>query len=225
MTEYNVNLEKAKTEQKTDLEINPEDLTPEQEKTLTDEEKKKRLSTTEAVGIGQLGMGLSNLLTKGPEPELKPSSELAEAISKAKAEGKYGLTPERYNQVMQEITANKNAAVRNALVISNRSASTAMANSIATMIVSDNAVMRLKNLDQDIQQKKERYADSLISKKIAEDQMLFREKERRYERDINAYSKLAYAGIANLIGAEKYEKEKSFLDKLSERNKITITPQ
>ena len=202
-----------------ELAKNAEDLS---QKANTGQEQNYGFNVSDILAAGQIAGGMMQIFSQGQEPEYKKSEDLLDAHRNAVSASQFGFTPAELQQQKNQIAQNTatTTGLTNKLAMS--SAGTAYGMALNNLLTENKANLSLKVADDTLKFKKQGYADSFARALAEEDRYIFREKERRFERDTNAGSELLNAGIANLFGNQKLKAEKDFYKNLN--TSTTVNP-
>ncbi len=165
-------------------------------------------SSIEKAGAGlQLALGVSQLQKQGKRPVDEIPKDYLDSISKVGKNSDYGLTPQNLAQSRRDIELNRRRDVQ-------MGNSAAGGDAISTMnyakLAGINANDSLSNLgieNEKLKQAKQMQYSGLLGNKANYSRMLFNDKLNAFNTNQQAGANLTGAGIQNLIGGARYDKE------------------
>ena len=155
----------------------------------------------------QIGIGLKGLSESGKRPVGEIDPLFAANVNKAQAAAQYGFTPEQQLAIDQQNQNALNAARFAARNYSTGNAGTAYVQERAAINEGWGRGLQAKIAGLDYQQQKQQYADELALRKADMSRQLFKDKLTGWEQEQQAGANLLGAGIRNVIGASRYQKE------------------
>ena len=196
----------APDEMQIDQSIVPSDAT----KPVAEKEKYnpfKSMDVGQGLALAQTALGAQQLLKDGKRPEDEIPADYLATIADAQKESQYGLSPMELQIANRGIEKNRAADTQTIINLSGGSAGTALANIRAASISANDAKNNLSAQSEALRLQKKRYYDNKISEKAGMSKQLFNEKLNAFNINQEAGAALMGAGIQNLIGGSRYQKE------------------
>lgn len=166
----------------------------------------------EGAALGQLGLGLSSLIRE-KRPVDTIDSEFAATVADAQKEATFGLSDRERSIADRSIERNRRADVENIVNLSGGSAGTALANIGAATVRADDATNNLSSLSESLRLQKKGLAANLVGKKAEMSRRIFEDNMNAFNQNQVAGANLVGAGIQNLIGSKRFDKEQEAQDK------------
>jgi len=167
----------------------------------------QQMDIGKGVSLAQTGLGLSQLFQDGERPVDQMDAGVAKSVDEANKEAQFGISPLERRIANVGIDRNRNADVQTIINLSGGSAGTALANIRAASIASNEAKNNLSLMSEKLRLQKKMYADSKVSEKADRSKQLFNEKLNAFNVDQEAGAQLLGAGLRNVIGASRLDKE------------------
>lgn len=163
--------------------------------------------------------------TDSLDPDYSASIDAARSnLNLAKANAKFGLSPEEQallNQENQNLTNAQRFSARN---FSGASAANAYGMEQSALNDSFARGLKTKILDREAMNQKQAlamnqqgYLDDMIAKKTEMSRRLFNDKLQGWQQDSSAGSALIGAGLSNAVGAGRYSAEKEAYDRINKK--------
>lgn len=175
-------------------------------------EKKKfnpfeKMDVGQGLALAQIGLGTSELLKDGKRPVDEIPADYLATVSDAQKESQFGLSPLQMEIANRGIEKNRAADAQTIINLSGGSAGTALANIRAASIAANDAQNNLSAQSEALRLQKKRYYDSNVAEKAGMSKQLFNEKLNAFNVNQEAGAGLLGAGIQNLIGGARYQKD------------------
>lgn len=167
----------------------------------------KQMDIGKGIALAQTGLGLQQLLQDGERPVDSLDADFVKTVDEAKADSQFGFTPLQMQIANRGIEKNRAADEQTIINLSGGSAGTALANIRAAGIAANDAKANLTAQSEALRLQKKRYADSQVANKANMSKQLFNEKLNAFNVDQQAGAGLLGAGIQNVIGASRLDRE------------------
>lgn len=167
----------------------------------------KQMDIGKGIALAQTGLGLQQLLQDGERPVDSLDKDFVQTVDEAKADSQFGFTPLQMQIANRGIEKNRAADEQTIINLSGGSAGTALANIRAAGIAANDAKNNLTAQSEQLRLQKKRYADSQVANKANMSKQLFNEKLNAFNVDQQAGSELLGAGIRNVIGSSRLDRE------------------
>jgi len=158
------------------------------------------------IGYGQIALGAAGLLTDKQPDEYQVDPNVQQDAQRARTASAFGLEANDIDMATKSIEANRAMRTQNIINASGGSGSTALANIQKSDITSNDAMNKLASYDSAAKLSKEKYADSLDARLATMRRQKFVDKMAMYTQSQKTGAELLQAGLANVIGAEKYKR-------------------
>lgn len=168
----------------------------------------------------QVQLGQKFLAASGKRPVDKVDPDFQAAVTKAQANARFGYTPEEQALIDQKNISALRSGENAARNYSGGSASSAL--SLTRQAANDYFSRGLQSAiaNKNLQMNKQQYADALNQNKASMNRQLFQDNLNAWNQQQVAGGNLVSAGLQNLMGANRLQREKDFQNQYAKNNNI-----
>lgn len=166
------------------------------------------------IGLGQTVLGGAMYSHAGKRPVDVIDPTYANSVLNATKEAGYGISPQERALAENNIEGVRRAENAAIMEAAGGQGSVALGNMRAANTGSQEALAKLSAESERMRQQKTQYANSLISRQADMRRQLFEDKMNSFNTNQSAAGELLGAGLANVVGAQHYNQQKDYYDKL-----------
>lgn len=185
------------------------------------ENKKSGVTLEDVLAGGQILTG-ALALASDKRPIDTPNKDFEASLSRAKTDATYGFDPATRSTYEKDIEGARMDVINLASQLGGGNPQNVMAQARTATNQYAGNMLDFASADARFKLDKQRYSDSLIQDKVRQDRIRFQDKLNEFNQNQQAGAELISAGIENVLGSRRAERNKEMIDNISKNSQVTF---